>query len=509
MGVIMSLPTHLKILLLAFSAVFLGSCSSRAIHEAEAVVAQADSLWQAGLMYGIDAGDSLTLAQAYKTLKEHSAFSRQLSEVFPFVQRTSFLRTYAHACYHYGKLLRAKDHPAEAMQAFINATHSRTRDYHILGRVYNNIGDMCHLAGEYRLSYEMFEKSADMYLQNGDTLLHYYSLNDMAFELVAQKDTSYICVLLDSIQTYNHSDVILKSQETKALMYLQSQHYQAAISLIDSMQVEGYYDLMGYLLKAQAYEHINQFDSAVSNASFILSHTTDSRYLISACYILSHVDKGISSDSILELTSIRADAQKDWGIRNGQYANAVQLLEKDLERKPDWQWLYAVIATVLIIGAAIVVYVYRKHKKHDLLAQKISDLTLKSNAVQANHEKLVNRYESQHQRREEETLHRCALLRECPQIAVELKWSDFDAACSIIDSHFYLLASKLRQKAVLNETEIRLCILVLIGLNRIQIANTMPYALNSIGKLKDQTAKKLGTSGKNLRDFLIKMVVDE
>ena len=167
------------------------------------------------------------------------------------------------------------------------------------------------------------------------------------------------------------------------------------------------------------------------------------------------------------------------------------------------------IATVLIIGAAIVVYVYRKHKKHDLLAQKISDLTLKSNAVQANHEKLVNRYESQHQRREEETLHRCALLRECPQIAVELKWSDFDAACSIIDSHFYLLATKLRQKAVLNETEIRLCILVLIGLNRIQIANTMPYALNSIGKLKDQTAKKLGTSGKNLRDFLIKMVVDE
>ena len=68
MGVTMSLPTHLKILLLASSAVFFGSCSSRAIPEAEAVVAQADSLWQAGLMYGIDAGDSLTLAQAYKTL---------------------------------------------------------------------------------------------------------------------------------------------------------------------------------------------------------------------------------------------------------------------------------------------------------------------------------------------------------------------------------------------------------------------------------------------------------
>ena len=55
----------------------------------------------------------------------------------------------------------------------------------------------------------------------------------------------------------------------------------------------------------------------------------------------------------------------------------------------------------------------------------------------------------------------------------------------------------------------RLCILVLIGLSRSQIANTMPYAQNSIGKLKDQTAKKLGTTGKNLRDFLIKMIVEE
>ena len=150
-------------------------CSSRAIHEAEAVVAQADSLWQAGKMYGIDAGDSLSLAQAYETLQEHSVFSSQLSEVCPFVPCTSLLRTYAHACYHYGKLLRAKDHPAEAMQAFINATHSRTRDYHILGRVYSNMGSISHLAGEFQLSYDMYEKSADMFIRNCDSTAYFYA----------------------------------------------------------------------------------------------------------------------------------------------------------------------------------------------------------------------------------------------------------------------------------------------------------------------------------------------
>ena len=132
MGVTMSLPTHLKILFLAFLAVFLGSCSSRAIHEAEAVVAQADSLWQAGLMYGIDAGDSLSLAQAYKTLSAY-----QFLSPFAFHPSSSF----THACYHYGKLLRAKDDPENAMRCFINATHSRTHDYHILGRVYSKISN--------------------------------------------------------------------------------------------------------------------------------------------------------------------------------------------------------------------------------------------------------------------------------------------------------------------------------------------------------------------------------
>ena len=50
-------------------------CSSRALHEAEAVVAQADSLWQEGKMYGIDEGDSATLAQAYETLGAYQFLS--------------------------------------------------------------------------------------------------------------------------------------------------------------------------------------------------------------------------------------------------------------------------------------------------------------------------------------------------------------------------------------------------------------------------------------------------
>ena len=163
-------------------------CSRRALHEAQAVVTAADSARAEGRMYGTEKADSIALAQAYHMLNNHPflTFNAQLSTDF------------SHACYHYGRLLREKDDPVAAMQCFINATHARSRDYHILGRVYSNMGTICELAGEYAMSYDMFERSADCFLQGGDTIAYFYALNDMAYESARQcnkKETLSLVVL--------------------------------------------------------------------------------------------------------------------------------------------------------------------------------------------------------------------------------------------------------------------------------------------------------------------------
>ncbi|MBR1380877.1 MAG: hypothetical protein IJ554_00190, partial [Paludibacteraceae bacterium] len=371
-------------------------CSSRAIHEAEAVVAQADSLWQEGLMYGIDAGDSLTLAQAYETLSAY-----QFLSPFAFHPSSSF----THACYHYGKLLRAKDDPEEAMRCFINATRSRTRDYHILGRVYSNMGSICHLAGEFQLSYDMYERSGQMYLLNGDSLLYFYNLNNMAYELAEQGKKEETMALLNTIPVID-DDLSSLMNLTKAELYMKIGHYDSAIYYAHSARISEISSIGASLILAQSYSFLEIEDSSVYYANFIIEQSNLLSNINNALYILSNDDKTKDINEVRQASADRSDTQKLIAIRQGKLSQAVQLLEQDLAKTPDLRWLYAVIATVLIIGAAIVVYVYRKHKKHDLLAQKISDLTLKSNAVQVNHEKLVNRYESQHQRREEETLHR-------------------------------------------------------------------------------------------------------
>ena len=463
--------------------------SHMSVREAQEVVVQADSLWHNGQMYGVDEGDSATLARAYETLKDHPVFST-------LVLGTSSRGTYSHACYHYGKLLRAKDDPVAAMQAFIDATHSHTRDYHILGRVYSNIGDICHLAEEYQLSYDMFEKSAEMFLHNGDTLNYYYGLNNMAYELAEQgKEDETLFLVRTIINQCADQNVSSKIIETKARLFLKCERYDSTLHYSRILYANDTNDMAAALLIAQAYSYLSIKDSATKYANIVLSRTNELYEANNALYILTNDDETKDKDGIRETAADRSDTQKLIEIRQGKLSQAVQLLEQDLNRKPDWRWLYAILITLILIGIGSSIYIRTKHKRHQLLSQRIEDLENKNKEKQL---QLQTQIED-----------RIRLIATSPNIAKTLNWNNFEQMCLLVDQNFNMLASKLRNKHVLNETEIRLCILVFIGLNRAQISLTLPYARSSIGKLKDHTAKQLGTTGKNLQHFLFNMATEK
>ena len=95
--------SHGKVYILLIACIAILSCSPRAVQEAREVVARADSLRAEGQMYA----DSARLAQTYETLD---------AIPFPLREGLGLGSLYAHACYHYGRLLREKDNPVEAMQ---------------------------------------------------------------------------------------------------------------------------------------------------------------------------------------------------------------------------------------------------------------------------------------------------------------------------------------------------------------------------------------------------------
>lgn len=476
------------------------SCTPRAIREARDVVAQADSLWHAGQMYGVDAGDSATLAQAYETLG---------AIPLPFREGLGLGSSYARSCYHYGRLLRAKEDPVAAMQVFIAATHSHTRDYHILGRVYSNMGSICHLAGEYPLSYDMYEKSANMFLLNGDTINYYYALNDMALELAElRKEKETLSQLAKIERICVDSNIKDKILETKAILYLKCKKYDTALYYASDLCSKSQHYPIAKLVKAQIYSYWGMKDSAAYYARGVLGSSSNLSDLHNALYILTNDDKSKNLSSVRETAAKRSDIQKIIEIRQGKLSQAKQLLEQELHRTPNLNWLYAIFATILIIGIVIGVYVVHRRKNNKLLKQEFDSLNQATEEIKEKHNALNEQYNINYKRIEEEIYHTCDLLRGNNNITKDLSWSNYENMCEIVDRNFYMFVSKLHHLKALKETETRLCILVLIGYNRPQIAQILPYASNSVGKLKDQTAKLLGTTGKNLRNFLLKIAIE-
>ena len=476
----------------------LGGCTTPAVRQAESVVAQADSLWQAGKMYGIDEGDSASLAQAYETL---STFNSPLLSTFNYQLSTDFSRL----CYHYGRLLREKDNPVAAMQVFIDATHSRTRDYHILGRVYSNIGDLCHLAGDFPLSYDMFSRSADCFLKNGDTLLYYYGLNNMAFELAEQGKEKETLALLGNIETVDPQDLHSSICLTKAILYRNIECYDSAIHYVNHYNNENYRHGIGYTIKAQSFEQLGCPDSSLYYAKKVaLAENIPEQDKFNVLYILINHDSTLTNEELIKLSAQRSDIETDVLIPlHNQLAVAVQLLEQDLTRKPDLRWLYAIIATAAMITCIIGAYVYRKRKKLELLTQKIDVLEKTANSIQEKKDELSESYLANHKNIEEEINNRCSMLRTNDSIKKTLAWKNYNKMCDIVDKLFYLLASKLRDQYSLNETEVRLCILTLLECDYNRIAELLYRSSTSIGTLKIRVAKKLGTTAKDLRSYLI------
>ena len=468
------------------------ACKPRSEEQAQRVVAQADSLWQAGKMYGIDEGDSLTLAQAYETIGK---------------EKETYADEYVHACYHYGRLLRKKEQPVEAMQCFINATHTSSHDYHILGRIYNNIGDMCHLAGEYQLSHDMFKKSADMFLCGHDTLSYYFCLNDMAYELAEQGKKEESMITLSQItQSCTDSDVIAKTWETKAEACLCKDQYDSVLYYSNLLYAHGNKDSNVILLRAKAYSFLEQKDSAVYYANYLLSISDKLSDKNSALYILTQYDESQDKQGIRTVAADRSDVQKLIEIRRSKYAQAVQLLDLDLHQVPDKRWVWTLISLVLFTLIAIsLLYIWRKRKQHrhiikDIRAKKKINSQLSNNIDNLTHLQELHRNEII-----TGVENSCQLFRNNQAINERLFWKDYNMMCEAANRYLYDIVNHL-QPYHLSEKEVRLCILVLLKASTEQLVDLIPYAHSGIGKFKYTTARKLGTTTSNLRTFIINLL---
>jgi len=467
---------------------FIG-CKPAVIKEAEQTLAVADSL----RVRGIAPTDSTLWAETVASLTPWRYF---------------YPTDYAKANFYYGYLLRTKSHYPESMQCFIDVTKSCTKEYAWKAKAWTNMGDFCRLEGNYDLAYEMHVHAADCFRRDSNMRAYYYELNNMAVVRAFQKDRNAVQEILSTIEREcTDSAVLTKILETRAFLYGNVRAFDSVMYCVNAVLSKGFPVATCYVEKAQAFWWMNQYDSALYYAQIALSHHCSLREKVDMLYITSHNDPTIDSDSILAITSERADLQRILTDQKSQLSHAVEILQQSM--KPNYKWVYGAAATLFIIGVilTIILFVTKRHRaakhaqlkaeeeKHRTLVSKNSELEQKCEVRQTD---IQTRLE-----------HECQALRILTdkQFVSSLHWRDYDMMLSTVEMRFYGFIGKL-QNYYLTEQNTRLCILLFIDIPKHRMAELLYCSPNSIGKMKERVAEKFGVRGNELHDFLWKMMCE-
>ena len=486
---------HLKILPLLLCMCCI-CCSCTSMREGRLVIEVADSL---RVNEGVTCDDSLALANAYTTFGHW---------------RLIYPDDYARSCYYYGRMLRNRNDQVAAMQAFIRGKRApyvqrfiplpHFTDYHILGRIYSNMGTMCHLANELELSYDMYEYCFEQFYKLGDSTSYCYALNAMALELAEQKQHDETLDLLARIEAEcTDSNVLTKIWETKAILYRSTEQYDSAIFAARELYRRGYYAATGYVVLAQSFWCMHQYDSALSYAQLVMRHPYASyQDKFNMLYILTYNDSTIDKDEVKKRSEERADIDKEiLDPLHIQLAQAVNMLRRELYMKPHYISIGLLIFSICIVGAIAWIAVVRikRHRKQlyaetEQERQKQHDLQRQQVTIYAERKKSV--------------VQNCEIIYKSSNWKDELHWNDYDSLCKTADQYFFLLASKLRTAYKLDDKEVRLCILVLLhDFSNKQLAHLLNYSESGIGTFKYRISKKFNIPSKDLRSFLLDFAV--
>lgn len=370
----------------------------------------------------------------------------------------------AQIAYEQGKALRQQGKPVEAMNAFLHALRVGSNNHALLGRVYSNMANMCRQAEQHDLAYEVYTRSAEHFALADNPLAYAYALNNMAWEQAVSGHKDTAMTLVDAALSACDSVAVLhKVAETQAAACLYACEYDSALRY-----AAGIHDtLYRAILCAQAYTFLGLCDSAILYAQQVTGNTTNPRYLDDAYYILVHCDSAVALTDILSLTSSRADVQRELQQQKADLAQAIYIMlhEPDTVHRPIYHVLLWVGVLLSIGGCWFLLSRHRKQCKTPLRQT-------------------------------------CHALRRSADLRNELQWDNYPQWCAVCDERLAGIVTKLQQRG-LSEREIRICVLVLIGLSYSEMAAILYRAESGIGKDKYTIAKKLNTDVKGLQETLL------
>ena len=321
----------------------------------------------------------------------------------------------------------------------------------------------------------------------------------MAYALAEQGDTTGVQTLLAPLDSY--PALADMCNETYAEAFMRADNYKLGLHYANRCN-GGEPSVM--MIKAQCFSLSGQFDSATCYARKVLERSRHPFMRANALYILTQQD---STANLADVRNAAAERVLNRiADKQGDLTRAVELIRQDINGR-SWQW-NLLLAGVLCIIVALIAWwqmIRREHKRaiaHIAQQEHVSLHQQQDAQLQlqiAERRKMI----------EQEVNTNLIALQRADDWRKSLGWYNDELFCEITNKQFFMLADKLKARS-LNDKEIRLCMLVLMDyFDSKQTAKLLNYAESGVRNFKQHTANKLGTTSRELREHLIRIITGE
>lgn len=457
---------------------------------------EADSL----LANGVIMRDTAALASSIRTLDN-------------FIGRVCEREKLAKAYYLMGRNLDDYSHNfSDAAEYYIAADRIKTKDYVLRGRINSCMGFLCKQDSCFEEALVFYERANEAFAKSGNDKRYANGLVSIAEQYVNLKEYTKADSVLRIADDYEIDSAYYASLiDIKALKLYNQQMYDSALVCLLSIKdyprnvEERCYSAHQIL---QCYTRINKIALTQHYAEYVVKYSHNAGYRSNAYYVLMKISEHSNDfNRLAKYSYLREDMDRINRCYMEAYASATtKLMTYIANPKPFRYWKIAIMVCLVLIVSAISVIIVHNKRSKEMVIQNARVETELHEWQEKMREKLA--IEEANATAKRKIISDIVMMHAEDFTPDSEIWKDEKELFRLANSSFGFLIYRLRDTyRNLNDREVKICLMVLLDFPNKTIANIACCSEDSISTIKQRLAKKLSTSPRELREFLMDFIL--
>ena len=473
------------------------SCTSCARwREAKGVIAEADSL----LVKGVIIKDTAALSGGICTLEN------LMGRVFAKEELTKMY-------YLMGRNLDDYYHNfSDAADFYIKADRMKTKDWVLRGRINSCMGYLCKQDSCFTEALEFYLRASCAFKESGSEWYYAHNLLNVAEQYVNLGEYNNADSVLLLASNYDvDSAYYARMVDVHALSLYNQQLYDS--SLVHLLSIKDYprnieARCYSYQLIMHCYEFQNQLIESPYYAQYIINNSKNPSFRSNAYFFLMYDAKNRNAvEELARHSTCREDEDRILQHLSESCAQASAKLRDYLNNPYSTHVKEILILLFCVILIAIwAIWYSRKITNRKIASEKKQmeqEITKWKDGIlqKMNEEKTISEIEKR-------KMILNVVMDYADEFAIDKPiWDNDTKLFRLADSCFGFIIYRLKHTYHLRNSELKICLMVLLDFPNKEIARIVSYKEDSYPTIKRRLATKLGTSSTEMRNFLLDLIV--